>query len=208
MVIACTSGFNLGTKYGTSKRLRIDFKENFEIQDVENIAKEVLNNNDFEIDYTDIFKSGAIIVTKEASDEQITSFENKLKEKYKSFAESEEHEDTETGETHTHEADVIVVTDVPAVNLYDVVKIYIKPVAITGVSSIIILAIVFRKLGVVKALGIPTALIIGINLLYVSILAILRVPISNYAISIGMLIYGLSLIIAVIYTKTKCKNAN
>lgn len=66
----------------------------------------------------------------------------------------------------------------------------------------------FRKSGIVKALVIPLCLIIGINGVYISAVLILRIPVSEYIISIGMFIYAISLLIACAYTKSKTNLEN
>lgn len=198
MLITALNGLNLGLEYGVHKRLRIDFKENFEIEDVRAIAKEVLKDNKIKVSYADNLKSKVIIATDSASDEQVSELEGKLKEKYPSFVNDEE-EDNEAKDTN-----IIEVLDVPSVDLYDIVSIYIKPVIITTLVVILLLGIIFRKLGIVKSFGIPICLILGINLIFVSILAILRIPVNEYIISLGTFIYGISLVIAAIYTKLKC----
>ncbi len=42
IIVIATSGFNLGYEYDASKKLYIEFKENFEMADVDNMMKEVL----------------------------------------------------------------------------------------------------------------------------------------------------------------------
>lgn len=46
-------------------------------------------------------------------------------------------------------------------------------------------------------------LIIAINAIYVSTIAILRIPVNEYIISIGVLVYVVSLFTPVLYLKSK-----
>lgn len=162
------------------------------------MVKEVLNDTDYEIDYSNEFKDGIIITTKSISDEQITELKNKIKAKYSSFNNktNEENEDE-----HNHEENIISTIDVPNVNIYDLIKIYIKPIIITTIITLVFLAIIFRKSGIVKSVIIPIILILGLNALYISAIAILRIPVSEYIISIGIFVYAISLIITTLYTK-------
>lgn len=205
MVIIVTSGFNLGLEYGKSKRIRVDFKEEFKIEDIENMAKETFENSKIKVKYTNEFKSGVIILGDNITDEKAEEFEAKLKGKYASFNDIEGNEEN-TEETKT-ENKIVQVISIPNANLYDVVKVYIKPVVIITISCIIIMAVAFRKLGIVKALGIPVASILGINLMYVSTVAILRIPVSEYIISLGVFVYIISLMLSVLFSKFAIEKA-
>lgn len=201
IVIMLTSGFNLGSDYSSSRRLNIKFKENFEISDVNDIAKEILGETEYKIDYIDEFKASVMINAKEISDEQVTNFENKLKEKYNTFADINK-EENENSEEESKNNEIIQVIDMPITDVYDFISVYIKPVIITTTIVIILLALVYRNLGIVKSLVIPICLILGLTTLYVSTVAILRIPVNEYTVSVGVFIYVMSLIIAPIYLKT------
>jgi len=141
------SGFNLDYEYANTKRININFKEGFEISDVKSIAKEVLQDQKFKIDYIDDFKAGVVITTKDITDEQKEGLEAKLKEKYTSFAKEQEENEGEEGHTHN---DVLQVVQMPAISTYDIVKDYIYPMIIAAVVTIIFIAIMFHKLGIIK----------------------------------------------------------
>lgn len=141
------NGFNLDYEYANTKKININFKEAFEIKDVENMAKEVLGNQKFKIGYIDDFKAGVVITTASVTEEQIEGLEAKLKEKYKSFDKNEEENAAEDGHAHN---DVLQVIHIPAIKTYDIVKDYMLPMIISAVIVIIFIAIVFHKLGVIK----------------------------------------------------------
>ena len=184
----------MSANYSSSKKLVVKFSESFDINDIKEMAKEIFNDEEHKVEYIDEFKAGIIITVKTASDDQINSLENKLKEKYSSF--------TKNNEENKQDVKPIEVIDMPNVNVYDLVREYIKPISITFVVTIVIFAILFRKLGLIKSLLVPALIIIGINALYISIVSILRIPVSEYIISIGLFIYAASLIGTVIYEKT------
>jgi len=98
--------------------------------------------------------------------------------------------------------EIVDVIEMPDVHVNDLVKSYIKPLAITFVITLIALAIIFRKLGIVKSLVIPAIIIIGVNALYISVVSILRIPVNEYAISGFIFVYAMSLIGTALYTKT------
>lgn len=148
------NGFNLDYEYANVKKININFKESFEISEIATIAKEVLGNEKFKIDYIDEFKAGVVITAKNITDEQIENLEAKLKEKYASFAKNEE-EENEEEEGHTHN-DILQVINVPAMKTFDIAKEYIMPMVIVAVLAIAFLAIMFRKLGLVKRTFMPS----------------------------------------------------
>lgn len=163
------------------------------------MSKDVFGDNNYKVEYTNEFKDEVVITVNTVTDEQKENLENKLKEKYTSL-EAEEHEESE-GVTHTH--DVVRVTHMPNVNVYDLVKAYIKPIVITTIVSIIAIAIFFRKLGAVKAILLPLCLIVLINAVYISAIAITRIPVNEYTISVGVFVYAMSLIVTTLFTRSK-----
>ncbi len=210
VIVACIFGFNLGEKYKMQTRLRIPFEESFDISDVKQIADDVLGGASYTIGYSDDFKSSVEIYIEGVTDEQFQNFENKLKEKYPTFADDENTEETEetteTEETKIAESKIIIGTVMPETNPFDLVKVYIKPMLITLAIVIVLLTIYARKYGIIKALFSNLALILAINAVYVSLIAICRIPLNEYIISFGIFIYGISLICASIYSKTIAKN--
>lgn len=206
IVIACTSGFNLSSEYDNRVELSIDFTEEFDIKDVEEISKSVFEaKNVLKVEYADSFKTGAIIKLKTADEEQIINLEEKLKEKYASFK-TEDVENEEDEHNHEQANTIAMETRIPKANVYDLIKIYIKPIIITTILSVLLLAIVFRKLGFIKSVIMPICIIIIVNALYVSAFAILRIPVSEYAIAIWAFIYAFSIVGTTLYLKKKANN--
>ena len=187
------NGFNLVFEYSGFNRMNIKFSEYFILDDVDKMAKEVLGDAEYRIDYIDEFEAGVVIKVKEISEEQVKTLESKLKEKYPSFV----HEEEDT--THV----IIQELETPAVNSYDLIREYIMAVVITAVIAIIFLAIMFYKLGLLKSFGISSMVVIGVLALYVSAIAILRIPLNRYVISAGLLVYSLSIMGVAVYLKTK-----
>lgn len=181
-----TIGFNLGANYGDWTIINIHMSEKSNLEEVKQIANEILGGN-FKISYTDEFSDTISIKTKEASDEQISNLKNRIKEKYGAP------EGTEN----------IQIIKTPNLRIFDLVKEYIKPVAITLIAVLVYYVLAFRRLGIVKSLIMPLIEIVVIGGVYVSILAICRVPINEYVIPLGIGIYVLSLLVITICLKSK-----
>lgn len=186
LVMIFTKGLNLGDEYGKYTMINIYMTDPSNIEDVRQIADEVIDG-DFTVSYTDEFNDTASIKVKSITDEQVSSLKEKLKAKY-SF------EDVENN---------VIAINVPSANLYDLVKVYIAPIIVALALSLIYFVIAFRKIGVIKALFTPLITVVGIVALYISIIAIFRIAITEYLIPIGILLFILTLLGNAIYLKSQ-----
>ncbi len=172
-----TLGFNKGLEYGNYARLNIYMNKESNIDDVKQIISEVLNRN-FEIEYTDEFRDTITIKTKEMTDDELNIIKTKLQDKYE----------------YEENADFIMLIRVPTMKMFDLIKVYIKPIVISFVVALVFLGISFRKAGIYKSI-IEPALTVGIiGAVYASIIVICRIPINEYIIPVGILIYIVSLL--------------
>ncbi len=188
IVMACIFNFNFGFEFGNYTALDVYMIEESNIDDVKEIITEVFSG-EYKVEYTDEFYDTISIKLKDASDEQIEEIKNKLVEKY-------EFEDVEN---------YILEINVPAVEVYDLVKEYIKPIVISFIIIIIYFGIAFRKLGTYKSIMEPIIITVIMLALYISILAICRIPINDYSVPIGIFIYMMSLLGITLYLNNKNK---
>ena len=181
-----TKGFNLGSEYNNYTMINIYMTETSNIEDIRNIADEAINS-DFEVSYTDEFNDTASIKVNSITDEELTNLKNKLKEKY-SFDDIENN---------------VIAINMPSANIFDLVKPYIAPMSLALLLSLIYFVIAFRKTGIVEALFMPIITVIGIEALYISIIAIFRIPVTQYIIPIGILLFILTLLGDTVYLKSR-----
>ena len=182
IIMAFTLKFNLGFEYSGYRRIIIYMIDKYDLNDIEQIVKDNFDGK-YEMSYIDEFEDTISIKAKGISDENLENMEKQLKEKYE-IAE---------------DIDNMVVVETPASSVYDLVKVYILPVIVTFAIALIYYVVAFRKLGVVKSLVEPAVTIIVIGTLYVSIIAICRIPVNEFTIPLGLLIYLLSLLGETIY---------
>ena len=187
-VIANTIGFNKSLEYGDYTRILIYMNKESDLDDVSSLVNEVFDGK-YEISYTDEFKDTVSINAKDISEEQITELEKKLKEKY-------EFED---------DSKYMVSLNTANIGTYELIKDYIKPVAISFVIIIVYYAIAYRKLGIVESLVEPCLELIIINSLYVSIIAIFRIPVNAFTNPVGVFIYIISILGVTMYLNSKNK---
>lgn len=177
IVVISTVGFNVGLKYSEHKEISININKEFNVSDIRNITKEVFGNKPMIIQQVELYKDMVQISVKEASEEQVSSLNDKINEKYG---------------LENAISDVKVV-DIPNVRLRNVIKPYILPVSIVSVLTIIFAMIVYRKLGVWKVLYDTAMAIVAPQAILSSLYAVTRIPINRIATIVAISVFALSI---------------
>lgn len=188
-VIANVIGFNKGLEYGDYTRILVYMNNTSNLDDLKALISEVFDGK-YAISYTDEFSDTISIKARDISQDQIDELKNKLKEKY-GFEDDDE---------------FMVTFNTSGIGTFDILKDYIKPVVISYVLVVVYYAFSYRKLGLINGLAIPALSIIIINSLYISIIAISRIPLNSFIIPLGILIYIMSLVGVTIYMNEKNKS--
>ena len=186
IILTATIGLNLDLMYSSHKCIDINIQKQFENEDVYKIAKEVFENQKVKVQKVELYEDMVSIIVKDATDEQLENLNTKLNEKYEL----------------ENKKDDMVITNVPSVEISDLVKPYILPVSISFVVIIVYLVIymainnrVNRKLSILKETSKAILAIIGIELLYLSVFAITRLEINYTTLPIGVIIYAFTTIL-------------
>lgn len=177
IVVISTVGFNVGLKYSEHKEISINISKEFNVSDIRNITKEVFGNKPMIIQQVELYKDMVQISVKEASEEQVSSLNDKINEKYG---------------LENAISDVKVV-DIPNVRLRNVIKPYILPVSIVSVLTIIFAMIVYRKLGVWQVLYDTAMAIVAPQAILSSLYAVTRIPINRIATIVAISVFALSI---------------
>ena len=130
-IVTATVGFNVGLKYSEHDEISINVGSKFNVADIKATAKEVFGNSNVLVQQVELYKDMVQITVKEATEEQITTLNDKINEKYKI-----ENQLTDIKVVHT-----------PNVRLRNIIKPYILPISIVSIITIVFAMIVFRKLG-------------------------------------------------------------
>lgn len=178
IAMIAVKGFNYGILYSNTQRLNIYFENDFEIKDIEQIAKEVLGNNII-VRKGNLFGTVASITASEITDEQKENLITKLNEKY---------------EIEINKEKDVVTMNVPQTNMYDIISSYITPSVIIFILVLVYSAIRFKKQGIVKSLVIPMLSTILVLAVYVGIYAIARIPVNDLFMVFAMLLFIATLI--------------
>lgn len=186
IILTATMGLNLDLMYSNHKSIDVNLQKQFENEDVYKIAKEVFENQKVKVQKVELYEDMVSIIVKDATDEQLENLNTKLNEKYEL----------------ENKKDDMVITNVPSVEISDLVKPYILPVSISFVVIIVYLVIymainnrVNRKLSILKEISKAILTIIGIELLYLSVFAITRLEINYTTLPIGIIIYAFTTIL-------------
>lgn len=187
IIVICTVGFNLGFMYSNNKRIDVYIGKNFEIKDIKEITKEVFNNEKIVLQTGEILDDYISITVKDVKDEQIENLKTKIVEKYEI----------------KEELQSVTTTDIPSVDVSDIIKPYIFPTVLVTIIITAYLGIRFRKQNVLKVCAKLISILIIIQAIYFSIIAIFRIPFNDLTMPIALFIYIISLMGIVYNLKSK-----
>ncbi len=174
IIVIAFAGFNVSLKYSPNKQVSVYIGKEFESSDIKNIVKGVIGNSKVIVQKVELYEEIVAITVKDITDEQIEQLNVKINEKY--------------GLENTVKED-IKVTQNSNLRIRDIAKPFIIPVAISLAIILIYAGIRFRKINILEVLG----KIIGMNILgvalFVSIIAIVRIPVNALTIPMCLAIY-------------------
>ena len=179
IIMICVKGYNYDLLYSKSVRMNIYLTKEFKVNEIEEIAKEILGTNKLKVQQGNTFGTVVSIVAKEITEEQQNNIIQKLNEKY---------------EIEINKDEDLIVAQIPQVNIIEITTKYISPLVITTIVILVYFVIRYRSQGLIKCIGIPVLTLIGVSALYVSIIALTRIPVNEFFIIFLVLIYFLTLI--------------
>lgn len=179
IIMIFVKGYNYDLLYSKSVRMNIYLTKEFKVDEIEEIAKEVLGTNKLKVQQGNTFGTVVSIVAKEITEEQQNNIVQKLNEKY---------------EIEINKDNDIIVAQIPQVNIMEIITKYIAPLAITTIVILVYFVVRYKNQGIIKCIGMPILTLIGTMALYVSIIALTRIPVNEFFTIFLVLIYFLTLI--------------
>jgi len=176
IVVVGIYGFNKELRFSQSQRIDIYVEQQVDEEKVKNIADEVLGMHNM-VQTVEIYKDMVTIRAISISEEQRNTIVNKIKENYE-FEQTAEKTDINT---------------VPATRLRDMYKPYVVPFATSIALVSVYMIIRYYKKGILKVLT-KTLLIPAVaELLLLSWMAIVRIPIGRFTPVLVLLMYVASI---------------
>ena len=167
IVVGYTAKFKFSLAYDDSIRVEMY------------IAKEAFGTKEVLIQKIEFFNDSVAITVRESNDEKLNNLVAKVNEKYGTTLAKED----------------LTVVDVPHYRGRDIMSNYIVPIAISAVLIIVYSIIRFRKIELAKVVAKLLIWPIIVEALYLSILAIARIPISYYTLPLGIILAVITLTI-------------
>lgn len=175
-------------KYNIKQNITISIGEEYNVEDIKEIAKNVFEKDDVNVEKYSEDESYVVIESEIITEEKLEELNDKINSKY------ELQNNTSSGASK-----VITVNNLGKVTLTDMAKQYKNYMIIATIVILAYFVIRFRKLGWANVLVKSIIMLAFSELLYMSILAIIRYPIDKLAIMGAIAIY----IIVVTYINKK-----
>lgn len=172
IVVINVWGFYKELRYAESQRIDIYVEQTVDAKKIKDIANEVLGLHNM-VQVVEVYEDMVTIRAKTISEEQKNNIVNKVKEIYQ-FEQTAEKTD---------------ISKVPETRIRDMYKQYIIPFAISGILVLIYMLIRYYNKGILKVLLNVILIPIIAELLLLSWMAIVRIPIGRFTPSLVILVY-------------------
>ena len=179
IAITLTIGLNFDLNYQETKQIQLNLGTEFNKNDIKEITDEVFSGQKVMIQTVEVFKDAVSIRTTNITDEQKQSLIDKINEKY---------------ESAEIEADSVEIETIPHTRGRDIVKPYIAPFALATFIILVYMAFRYKKIGSIKTIFKTLGIIILMQLVLFSIIAIARIPVGRVTIPLALGVYLLTLI--------------
>lgn len=181
MIVTYLCRTNFSLEYAEHTRIDLYLDKSYEMKDIKQIGKEVFGEKEVIYQKIETFNDAVALNVKDLTEEERTSLEQKIREKY------EISEDTNILET----------TQIGHLRVRDLVKPYIIPMIMTTLIILAYVGIRYINLGVFKTIFTLFIRLVLAQGVFVGILEITRLPIGSYIIPVGLGIYFITTIATV-----------
>lgn len=186
VILTITLGLRVNLYYGEGYNITINEKDTINKKDIEQISKDVFNNN-YIVQNVEFFNDSAIIKVKDVNDEDLQKIVDKLNEKYSSSLKVED----------------LKVEHVSNVRIRTLIEPYVIPTLISTVLVLVFYAIRYR--GTKQMIQLIKYLIISEGLLY-SLYAICRLKVNTMSMPIAFALYALVILVYTFVGELKKSN--
>lgn len=185
LIIIALKGLNVSLMFGKHEAVEIKLDSEVDVNVINDICKEVFGDKEYVVKGLEVFNDSAQINVESITDEEKSHLIEKINEKYA------------TAKT----VDDLKIYSVSNKRMRDVLKLYVKPMIISFVIVFAYMLIRFRKLDAVKKIANFIGNIVLTEAILLSIVAIIRLPVSDLVINLFMVIPVAGLICSI----SKCE---
>lgn len=190
-IIIGTMGLKADIVYSKNVRIDIYIGKTFKAEEIKQMVNEVFGEGKTIVQEVEYYKDMASVTIQENNasniEEKVEQLNNKINEKY--------------GVENKKES--IEVTHQPKVKLSTILMPYILPIAISVILILGYVMIRFRKIGKIKTIGTYLLAILASEAVYLSVIAITRIPIDRIVVPMGLLIYIVVITIVTTHYESK-----
>lgn len=177
IIVTWVFGLNKGLDYSESKQVKIYLATDVNVEEIRQITDEVFGSERVILQKVELFNDEISITTKNISEEQLTKLVELTNQKYGL-------------ENKASEVNIITIS---GVNVLDTIIPYIVPIIIALVLIVIYMAIKYKGKGIFKVIFSTLGIVVLIEAIYYSLIAITRIPINRYTMPIGLAILLITL---------------
>ena len=172
IVVVGIWGFNKELRFAQSQKIDIYVEQQVDTDKIKTIANEVLGMHNM-VQTVEIYQDMVTIRATSISEAQRNTIVNKVKEIY-------EFEQT---------ADKVNIDTVPATRIRDMYKQYVLPLLISGILVVVYMAIRYHKNGILKVVATTIFIPVIAELILLSWMAIVRIPIGRFTPILVIFVY-------------------
>ncbi len=200
LIVVIVGGFNVEQKFRSYNKITIYVGEEVDISKIEKIVKDAFGKNKAIVQKIEIYNDTFQVTAQEITEEQKNVIVDKVNGLYPKVTTENNTENSETS-ARIKKEDIKIVS-ANNVRLRDLFKPYILPLAIATGCIILYIGIRYRKLGVIKVVLETVGILIGVQVLLWSIIAIIRFPMGRFSPALMLIAY----ISSVLYISNRLKN--
>ena len=178
-IIIGTKGFKFDIAYRKTKMIEIYIGKEFNLDDIKNITNEVLGNKEVKLNKIGEFENTVAITLDNITDEEFDLLIQKTNEKY---------------ELENKKEDILSV-EIANLRLRDIIKKYVTPVIIMTILTLICFIILYKKVGIVNIIIKYLLNVLIPECAIISLIAITRLQVAEYTMSLLVIVYSILLII-------------
>lgn len=192
IIVVALKGLNVSLMFGKHEVVEIKLNSNMNLDIMKQICDDVFQNKEYVVKELEVFGDSVQINVKSITDEEKANLVNQVNEKF------------ETQKT----VEDLNINPVSNKRIRDVVKPYIVPMAISFGIVFVYIFIRFRKINPIKIILDFMLKLFLTEAILLSIVAIVRIPVSELLINLAMILAVAELVSAIAKSEKKLELEN